>query len=119
MSSSSSAPTSQDRSNAPGGRSHFAAGAKLSGDLIVPGLVELLGDVEGTVQADAVVIETSGTVSGDLKAGGITIKGRFQGRIFGGDVRLLSGARVAGEVAYASLTIESGAEVDLSCTRKG
>ena len=51
-----------------GGRSHFTAGSQIKGDLRVPGLVELLGHVEGTVSADAVMIEKSGSVIGELHA---------------------------------------------------
>ncbi|MGR3803758.1 bactofilin family protein [Marinibacterium profundimaris] len=119
MQTSSAQPSQQDRPAAGGGRSHFAAGAKIKGDLTVPGLIELLGELDGTVQADAIVIEAAGTVTGDLKADSITIKGRFEGRINGGAVKLLSGAKVSGEISYSSLNIESGAEVNSSCTRTG
>jgi cytoskeletal protein CcmA (bactofilin family) len=94
-----------------GSRSLLAAGAQFSGDLTVPGVLELLGKCDGKISADAIVIETSGSVGGELHASTIAIKGLFEGRIFGGDVKLQSGARVTGDIAYTTLTIESGAEV--------
>jgi cytoskeletal protein CcmA (bactofilin family) len=100
------------------GRSHFTAGSKLTGDLQVPGLVELLGHVDGKVTADAIMIEESGSVDGELHAARIAIKGQFKGKIFGGTVNLHSSARVSGEIFYEALSIESGAQVNSACKVK-
>lgn len=94
-----------------GGRSHLVAGARLTGDLTAPGLVEVAGQVEGRVSADAVVIEAVGVVRGEVGAGQVAVRGAFDGRLSGGDVRLQATARVTGEVVYETLTIEAGAEV--------
>ncbi len=101
-----------------GGRSHFTAGSEIKGDLRVPGLVELLGHVEGTVTADAVMIEKGGSVNGELHAAIVAIKGQFEGKVFGGEVKLHSGAKVSGEIFYETLSIESGAEVNSTCAVK-
>ncbi|MCA0872219.1 polymer-forming cytoskeletal protein [Seohaeicola saemankumensis] len=108
---------SQTPTGQSGGRSHLAAGTKLSGDLTVPGLMELLGHADGTIVADGIVIEEGGSVVGELRAGSIAIKGSFEGRIVGGEVRLQSRARVSGEIIYAKLVIESGADVNAACSR--
>jgi len=118
MSLSPSAPDSQLSAGAKTGRSHIAAGAKLSGDLSVPGLLELLGHVDGRLSADAIVIEDGGSAVGEIRAASVTIRGHFEGGIFGGDVRLSSSAKVVGEIFYQTLTIESGAEVKASCARQ-
>lgn len=101
-----------------GGRSHFAAGAKLTGDLTVPGSMELLGHVDGKITADSIVIEASGSAVGELHADSVTVKGSFEGNINGRDVRLLSGAKVSGKIIYQTLSIESGAEVNSTCSRR-
>ncbi len=100
------------------GRSHFTAGSKLTGDLQVPGLVELLGHVDGKVTADAIMIEESGSVDGELHAAKVSIKGRFDGKIFGGIVNLHSSAKVSGEIFYETLCIGSGAKVNSTCAAK-
>lgn len=110
----SSSPSTPSR----GGRSHFAAGAKLSGDLTVPGVMEVLGHVDGKITADSIVIEDSGSAIGELNADVIDIKGRFEGNIEGRDVRLHSGAKVSGEIVYHTLSIESGAQVNSTCARR-
>ena len=111
-------PSPQPSASAPGGRSYFAAGAKLSGDLSVPGLIELLGQVDGNISADSIMIEQGGSAVGELHAASVAVKGRFEGKIFGGDVKLHSSAHVSGEIFYKTLTIESGAEVNSACSGK-
>jgi cytoskeletal protein CcmA (bactofilin family) len=101
-----------------GGRSHFAAGAKLSGDLTVPGLMELSGHIDGKITADSIVIEANGSAIGELHADSVAIKGRLDGSIHGQDVKLHSSAKVSGEILYQTLTIESGAEVNATCSRQ-
>jgi len=109
---------SSSQASPKGGRSHFAAGAKLSGDLDVPGLMELLGRMDGKITADSIMIEESGSAKGEVKADSVAVKGRFEGKIFGKDVKLHSTARVSGEIYYQTLTIENGADVNSTCSRK-
>ncbi len=101
-----------------GGRSYFTTGSKLTGDLQVPGLVELLGHMDGKVSADAIMIEESGSVDGELHAVKVAIKGQFKGKIFGGVVNLHSSTKVSGEIFYETLCIEGGALVNSSCAVK-
>ncbi len=118
MSPTTSTKGSQPAAAATGGRSHFTAGSKLSGDVRVPGLIELLGHVDGRVYADAIMIEESGSVDGELHAADIAIKGKLEGKIFGGVVKLHTSARISGEIIYETLSIESGAEVNSTFTVK-
>lgn len=108
--------TSSTPSNA---RSHFAAGAKLSGDLTVPGVIELFGQADGKITADTILIEEGGSAVGELRANTVVIKGRFEGQVIGGAVTLHSGAQLSGEIYYATLKIDSGADVNCTCSRKG
>jgi cytoskeletal protein CcmA (bactofilin family) len=110
--------TPGNQPSAADGRSRFIAGSRLSGELHVPGVVELLGHVDGQVHADAIVIEDGGSVHGELHAADITIRGELEGKIFGGAVKLNASARVSGEIAYETLSIESGAQINATCTLK-
>lgn len=103
--------------NARNARSHLAAGAKLVGELTIPGHFELVGHADGTIEADGITIESGGSSVGKLRADTVIIKGQFEGHVLGGDVRLSAGARVSGEIAYSTLTIESGAVVNCACSR--
>ncbi len=100
-----------------GGRSHLAPGAHVAGDLTVPGLIELVGRVEGRLNADSVVIEDRGSVEGEVHAATVVVRGEFNGTLTAGAVRLHSTARVTGRILYDTLSIESGAEVTATCSR--
>jgi cytoskeletal protein CcmA (bactofilin family) len=97
------------------GTSRLIEGSRLKGDLQIPGLVELLGHVEGNVAADSILIEDRGTVVGGLNAASVTIRGKFDGRIDAVAVKLQSTASVSGEIVYGTLSIESGATIDAVC----
>ena len=101
-----------------GGRSNLGAGSRITGELSFPGTVELPGYVKGRVYASAVVIEEAGEVEGELQAASITIKGRFDGQIVGGDVVLHTSARVTGNITYESLSVVSGAQVEGTFTSR-
>lgn len=118
MSHAPSTPTSTSPVGSNGGRSHFAAGAKLSGDLTVPGVMELSGHIDGKINADSIVIGENGSAIGELHADNVEVKGRLDGNIYGQDVKLHSSAKVSGKIFYQTLTIESGAEVNSSCSHQ-
>ncbi len=100
------------------GRSNLVAGARVTGDITVPGLLELMGHIDGRVAADSVTIEEPGSINGEVTAVNVAVKGVFGGRISGGAVKLMSTARVTGEIHYDTLMIESGAEVDASFSQR-
>ncbi len=79
--------------------------------------MELSGHIDGKITADSIVIEANGSAIGELHADTVVIKGRLDGSIHGREVKLHSSAIVSGEVFYQTLTIESGAEVNSSCSR--
>jgi cytoskeletal protein CcmA (bactofilin family) len=95
-----------------GGRSHLGAGTRITGELYFPGTVEFPGYVKGRVEASTIVVEDAGEVEGELRAASIAIKGRVNGQVIGGDVKLHASAHVTGEITYESLSIESGAQVE-------
>ena len=80
--------------------------------------MELSGHIDGGITADSIVIEANGSAVGELHADSGPVKGRFEGNIYGRDVKLRSSAKVSGEIFYQTLTIESGAEVNSSCSRE-
>lgn len=99
--------------------SNLGKGSRITGELHFPGAVEVPGHVKGRVEAGKIVIEESGEVDGELHAASIVIKGRFSGRVSGGDVRLYPTARVNAELDYDQICIDSGAELEGTCRKRG
>jgi cytoskeletal protein CcmA (bactofilin family) len=79
--------------------------------------LEIQGQVQGRVIADAVVIEERGTVDGEVQAAAIGVKGTFTGHIAGGAVRVHATARMSGTIRYETLSVESGSEITATCER--
>lgn len=102
-----------------GARSHLSVGSNITGELQFPGLVEVAGQLQGQIAAASIMIEETAVIEGDLSAKSIVVKGRVKGRISGGDVRLMSSAKVSGDVLYDTLSIDSGAEVHVACRMRG
>ena len=100
------------KNDSTGGRSYLEAGSRITGELQFPGTVELPGYVKGRVKASSIVIEETGEVEGELEAASIAIKGRFNGKLRGGTVKLHASARVTGEITCETLSIDSGAELE-------
>lgn len=96
----------------PGGRSVLAADVRLTGDLTSSGTVELQGEIAGDIAAQTIVIGPEGRVNGKLTADQIEIRGRLDGMADCGGLTLRSHAQVQADVAYDTLTVESGAQID-------
>ncbi len=76
------------------------------GDLTIEGTIE--GDV--TVRGDLVLAET-GRATSTIDAQAVTLRGELDGDVKArGPVRIESGARVRGDVAGESFSLEEGAE---------
>lgn len=102
----------QSGTNRPPGRSVLSADLRIVGDLTAEGTVEIMGEVEGSVRAKAVVLAQEGRLSGTVTADTVEIRGRMQGSVACTGLSLRSSADVTAEVVYQTLAIESGATVE-------
>ena len=93
-------------------KSTFAADLKITGDVRSSGNVEILGEVEGTVQAQNLTIGGDGWMSGDISADTVEIKGRQSGQIASRELTLRAAAQVTANITYSTLVIESGAQIE-------
>lgn len=98
-------------------KSTFAADLKITGDVRSSGSIEILGEVEGTVQAQSLTIGGDGWMSGDISADTVDIKGRQSGQIASRELTLRAAAQVTANVSYSTLVIESGAQIEGRFTR--
>ena len=106
------APTRPTMSGAGNNRSTFAADLKITGDIRSTGSIELLGEVDGTVQAQNLVIGNEGRMTGDISAEQVEIKGRHEGRVASQNFTLRASAQVKADIGYSTLVIESGSQIE-------
>lgn len=93
-------------------RSILAHDLKINGDVRSSGAIDLLGEVEGTVQAQSLTIGSDGWMSGDISAETVDVKGRQSGQIASQTLTLRASAQVTSNISYTTLVIESGAQIE-------
>lgn len=98
-------------SNPEAGLSILAADVVIDGDLTTAGGLHLDGRIVGSVDVRELTIGDGGSVHGDIRADVLTVRGSVTGNLSARTIRLERGARVAGDVAYSSIGMEAGAQV--------
>jgi cytoskeletal protein CcmA (bactofilin family) len=97
---------------APGGRSVLSADIRMSGDLTSGGTVEVLGEVNGDIVAQTLIVGGEGRVVGTVRAETLEVRGKLEGKAACVGFTLRAAAQVTAEVTYETLVIESGAVID-------
>ena len=93
-------------------RSVLAADLKIKGDMTSDGTIEVLGEVEGKIVAHAVIVGNEGRIKGTVSAETVEVRGRLDGRISCVALTLRAASSVKADSTYATLVIESGAQID-------
>lgn len=90
----------------------LASDLKIVGEITSTGSVEIMGEVEGNLTARGVTVGGEGRVKGTVQAETVEIKGALDGRVATGGFTLRATAQVEADVTYATLVIESGAQIE-------
>lgn len=93
-------------------KSVLAQDLKIVGDITSNGTIEVLGEIEGTLEARGLVVGAEGRVAGTVTADTVEVKGKLTGRVASDSFTLRAAARVAADITYTTLVIESGAQID-------
>ena len=94
-------------------------GLRVEGNLASEGDLLVEGEIQGDVAARKLTIGPAGHVEGKVTAEEIMIHGRLTGGIVAKVATLCRTAQVDGDVEYENLSIESGAEFEGRCVRRG
>jgi cytoskeletal protein CcmA (bactofilin family) len=94
------------------GKSVLASDLKVTGDIVSKGSVEVMGEIDGSVTAESLVISHEGAIKGTIAAKTVDLRGKLTGKIDSANLTLRSAAQVTADVTYATLSIESGAQVE-------
>jgi len=84
----------------------------IEGSVVSEGVIRLEGSVHGDLHCSALVVETDGSVSGNVKAEAVNVYGRVEGTIYGDSVMLRSSAFVEGDIYHQGIGIEMGTHYD-------
>ncbi len=103
------------RPSAPGSntaRSVLGADLKITGEITSSGSVEVLGEIEGNITANGLIIGQEGRVKGSVTAHTVEVKGKFDGKVSCETFTLRASSEVKADVNTAALVIESGARIE-------
>ncbi len=103
------------------GQNIISQGTKIIGDLISEGDIRIDGTLEGTLKTKGkVAVGRSGFIKGTLEGTEAYIEGKFSGKLnLSGTLTLKASAQVEGEVVVGKLSVDPGANFNVSCVMKG
>ena len=100
-------------------RSVLHDGIVIKGDWHSDGTVEFGGTITGDLTVDVLVVTSTGTVEGNVRARSVTVEGHLNGTIAAIDVILSPTAIVIGEIEAEKIQVDFGAQVEGRLTAKG
>ena len=103
------------RPTAPGSnsaRSVLGADLKITGEITSSGSVEVLGEIDGNITANGLIIGQEGRVKGSVTAHTVEVKGKFDGKVSCESFTLRASSEVKADVNSVALIIESGAHIE-------
>ena len=100
------------------GPSVFAEDVVVIGAISSEGQVDIFGTVEGDVRAGSLTIGKDASVTGEVVAENLVVRGRIEGLVRAHSVELVSTASVEGDIVQSKLTIQSGAVFNGHCRQE-
>ena len=97
----------------------ISPGLQVTGNLICDGDVQVEGAIDGDVRARNVTVGEAGSIVGHTVAERVVISGKVNGKITAPTVVMHPSAKVFGDIAHETLTIETGAHFEGTCMRIG
>ena len=85
---------------------------KIQGEIFSAGVIEIEGNISGTINGNSVILREEGSINGTIFAENFSIRGKFEGTIKAKNISIASKARVNGEIEYDILSVEDGACID-------
>lgn len=103
------------RPSAPGtnsARSVLGADLKITGEITSSGSVEVLGEIDGNITANGLIVGNEGRVKGSINAHTVEVKGKLDGKVSCENFTLRASSEVKADVNTSALVIESGATIE-------
>lgn len=92
--------------------------AIVHGDLATESQLHVDGRIDGNVRCDQLIQGIEGMVAGNIEATEARLAGTVEGAVSGGTLIIEASARIMGDVAYETISIEAGAHIDGRLARR-
>lgn len=93
----------------------FSNDLVVHGNITATGDIQIDGTVEGDIRSQSLTIGEKASITGELVADDIVIRGRVIGMIRGRRVQLASTCHVEGDILHEALAVETGAYFEGNC----
>lgn len=93
------------------------ANAKIKGDIISDGILQIDGQVKGDVTCSELVIGLKGCVEGCVTTQDMQLYGTLKGKAIVDNLYVSKTAKLIGDATHNSIAIEPGAYIDGHCMR--
>jgi cytoskeletal protein CcmA (bactofilin family) len=93
-------------------RSVLGADIKITGEITTTGSVEILGEIDGNITANGLIIGQEGRVKGSFAAQTVEVRGKLDGKVACESFTLRSSAEVKADITTSGIVIESGARIE-------
>jgi cytoskeletal protein CcmA (bactofilin family) len=100
------------RTGTSGNLSFLGADVTVTGNIGGDGNLHIDGRVDGDVQCGALIVGNSGHVNGNITADDAKIAGSVNGTVSAQTLTIEATARILGDLAYDSVSVETGAHVE-------
>ncbi len=90
----------------------IAKGLSIVGELTSNGVIEIEGNIKGTIRGSIVTLREGCFVDGTIIADFANVKGQLKGVIKAKNVSIFQGAEIVGTIEYESIVVEDGACLD-------
>ncbi|CAI8300628.1 MAG: Uncharacterised protein [SAR116 cluster bacterium] len=85
---------------------------EIVGDIKCNGIMRVVGKLEGTINCSELIVEENAKIIGAISADSVSIDGDVTGTIKTEAIEISSNASFSGEVYYARIAIDSGANLE-------
>lgn len=90
----------------------------VSGDLATDAQLHLDGRIDGNVRCQQLVQGEAGVVAGNIQADQARVAGTVEGQVNVGTLFVEASARIMGDIAYETISIDAGAQLEGRLARR-
>lgn len=90
----------------------------VSGDIVTAAQLHVDGRIEGDVRCAQLIQGTQGVIAGNIEADEARLGGTVEGTVVARTLFVEASARILGDVAYETLSIDAGAQIEGRLARR-
>lgn len=113
------APAAKPARNGAAALSFIGPELVVSGDVATDAQLHVDGRIEGNVKCAQLILGAHGIIAGNIEAEEARLAGTVEGTVLGRVLIIEASARIMGDVAYETVSIDAGAHIDGRLARRG